>query len=245
VYIIADGVDLLGSRILQGEFVAAECLIQSLENKPDVNWTNPKGYSAIHHAARMGNVGLMQLLQSEGADIFKAVKSGSTAVHIAAEQGHVGVLQFLKEAGCDLSAKRSDGVTAVWLAVKHNQLHVVKFLREAGCSMNPKLGQDPYSEAQLNETPVYIATLTGNLEALHILHDFGCDLEAKLKDGTSSVFVAAQEGHLEVLNFLLDQHCDFYSNLNPEGKTPQEIAEGNGHSLCVAALKVRARMPCI
>ena len=61
-----------------------------------------RGQSALHWAARGGQLSTIQALQSCGeSDLERATDNGGTAAMLAAENGHLEVVKFL-HCGCDL-----------------------------------------------------------------------------------------------------------------------------------------------
>jgi len=56
------------------------------------------GQTALHHCCRAGNLELVKLLVSYGADVRLATRDGWTALHIAVGAGHQDVVRFLLKA---------------------------------------------------------------------------------------------------------------------------------------------------
>ena len=56
------------------------------------------GQTALHQCCRVGNLELVKLLVSYGADVRLATRDGWTALHIAVGAGHVDVVRFLLKA---------------------------------------------------------------------------------------------------------------------------------------------------
>jgi len=56
------------------------------------------GQTALHHCCRAGNLELVKLLVSYGADVQLASRDGWTALHIAVGAGHQEVVRFLLKA---------------------------------------------------------------------------------------------------------------------------------------------------
>ena len=55
------------------------------------------------------------------------------------------------------------------------------------------------------ETPLYLASHRGHLEAVKYLLELESDINIKKRDNTSPIWAAADGGHLEVLKVLLDK----------------------------------------
>ena len=56
------------------------------------------GQTALHQCCRTGNLELVKLLVSYGADVRLATRDGWTALHIAVGAGHQEVVRFLLKA---------------------------------------------------------------------------------------------------------------------------------------------------
>ena len=63
-----------------------------LDNGADVNLQNP-----LLFAARVGNLKMVQLLMSKGANINATNSTGQTALQIAQQNGHTNIVNFLKD----------------------------------------------------------------------------------------------------------------------------------------------------
>src|SRR5208282_1997053 len=60
-------------------------------------------------AATRGDMGAVQALLAEGADVNARTANGATALILASEEGHREVAQALLAKGADVNAKASDG----------------------------------------------------------------------------------------------------------------------------------------
>ena len=75
-----------------------------------------RGDTALHHAARNGDLDIVEQLVSCGADPNAMSDHGHFPLYCAAGHGHVETTQFLVENGADIQARLSDGKTVVeWL----------------------------------------------------------------------------------------------------------------------------------
>lgn len=75
-----------------------------------------RGDTALHHAARNGDLEIVEQLVSNGADVNVTSDHGHFPLYCAAGHGHVETTQYLVEHGADLQARLSDGKTVVeWL----------------------------------------------------------------------------------------------------------------------------------
>ena len=75
-----------------------------------------RGDTALHHAARNGDLEIVTQLVSRGADVNATTDNNHFPLYCAAGHGHVETTQYLVEKGADLQAQLSDGKTVTeWL----------------------------------------------------------------------------------------------------------------------------------
>ena len=101
-----------------------------------------KGETALHRAARSGNVGMLErfLAKFENPGDAVHVKSEGvrcTALHLAAEHGHTEVVRRLLEAGgpMGLIMVDAEGCTAVEYAIAGGKSDVLRLLLAAGADL--------------------------------------------------------------------------------------------------------------
>ena len=72
--------------------------------------------TALHHAARNGDLEIVEQLVSNSADVNVISDHGHFPLYCAAGHGHVATTQYLVEHGADLQARLGDGKTVIeWL----------------------------------------------------------------------------------------------------------------------------------
>ena len=75
-----------------------------------------RGDTALHHAARNGDLAIVKQLVSSGGDVNAVADQGHFPLYCAAGHGHVETTQYLVENGADLQARLADGKTVTeWL----------------------------------------------------------------------------------------------------------------------------------
>ena len=67
----------------------------------------------------VGNVHVMRMLLSAGADVEARDGQGATALHSAARKGRAGAFKLLLAAGANPAALDGDGLTPAQLVVHH------------------------------------------------------------------------------------------------------------------------------
>ena len=75
-----------------------------------------RGDTALHHAARNGDLEIVKQLVDNGSDVDAIADQGHFPLYCAAGHGHVETTRYLVEKGADLQARLSDGKTVIeWL----------------------------------------------------------------------------------------------------------------------------------
>ena len=75
-----------------------------------------RGDTALHHAARNGDMEIVKQLVNSGADVNATTDNNHFPLYCAAGHGHVETTEYLVGEGADLQARLSDGKTVTeWL----------------------------------------------------------------------------------------------------------------------------------
>jgi ankyrin repeat protein len=98
------------------------------------------GKAAIHTAAEVGNIPVLELLLSQkNIDIDEEDNEGATALHYAAENGHHAAVELLVANGADIeSRRRRDKRTALHQAAENDKLSIVRVLLRSGANIKAK-----------------------------------------------------------------------------------------------------------
>ena len=85
------------------------------------------GDTALHHAARNGDLEIVEQLVGSGADVNLISDHGHFPLYCAAGHGHVETTLYIVEHGADLQARLGDGKTVVeWLKQYADHDHRLK-----------------------------------------------------------------------------------------------------------------------
>ena len=173
------GTSALGVPIVPGaESPVADAAMRSdteqvrslLRAGADVNAPQGDGMTALHWAARNGDLATMQVLLYAGANGKSTTRlAGHTPLHLACSAGRGGAVAVLLEAGNDANTLTSTGLSPLHLAAEAGGSVAIKVLLEHGANINAK---DSYSE----RTPLMFATARDRLSAITVLLEAGADV---------------------------------------------------------------------
>jgi len=104
----------------------------------DLNAVNHYGWTALMHAARLGDADIVSLLLEHGAKIDVQDKDGWTALMRAAAKGHDSVVKILLNHHAAMNLQDKDGYTALHWAAHRGHIVVVKQLLDAGADTGIK-----------------------------------------------------------------------------------------------------------
>jgi len=241
--------------VKRGDATAIRTLIRQ---KADVNATEPDGTTALHWAADMGHVELVDLLLKAGAKLKVANRFGSTPFGLAAGKGFAPVLERMLQAGEDASAV-VNGEPVLMLAARAGDVDAVKLLLAKGADPNTK-------EPARDQTALMWAAAEGNTGVVKTLLEAGADIKARSKapgkglvlgtgfvvprmndplglrsnrDSTSwgiqldglqltPLMWAARAGHIDTMRALVAGGANV-NEAKPEGTTPLILAVINHH----------------
>lgn len=108
----------LARQFIYAVFLAnSERVNAMLRDEPElVQERYARGDTALHHAARNGDLEIVRQLVSSGADVNATADNNHFPLYCAAGHGHVETTQYLVDEGANLEAKLSDGKTVTeWL----------------------------------------------------------------------------------------------------------------------------------
>jgi ankyrin repeat protein len=146
-----------------------------LKQGVDVNAAQGDGTTALHWAARSGDVDLAQMLLYAGANVRATTRLGGyTPLIFAAETGNAAMLDALLKAGADPKIASSTGVTPLMMAAKSGKADAVRLLIERGADVNAK-------EPVRGETALMFATAYNRVDAMKALIDKGADVKEATK----------------------------------------------------------------
>lgn len=192
-----------------------------------VNFVSPHNQqTALHIAARHGDVELIKLLVSFGAHINGGTVDLMTPLHEACLGGHPDVVDVLIAEGADANARNIDGSTPLCFACTNGSLKCTRLLIEAGAEVNPSL--------TVTFPPLHEAALNGHVPCLKILIEMGADLEKSENQFGTALHVACLRGYVECVRILL--HAGANPNAIKRHQAPLHTAALYGYEDCTSLL---------
>ena len=173
----------------------------------DVNASAKNLMTPLHLAAFRGRVEVAQMLLDYGANAKLENDRGETVLHMVSrgeydsqEQG-VSTAQLLLEHGVDVNACRKDGRTSLHCAAFKGNVEVAQVLLDHGANVK--------HEADCGETALHmVSRVEYNSQeqgpsTARLFLEHHADVNARMKDGVTSLHCAAFKGNVEVARVLL------------------------------------------
>lgn len=176
----------------EGEFKKVFSLI-SQKPKPNLNFRQPDGVTALMAASAGGNLQIVDTLLKSGASADTRGPNGEQAIHHAAEHGHLHVLKLLATKKARIQPTNA-GLTPLMMAAANGNSDCVSFLIKLGDSVNA---------TQPNGwTPLMHAAANGNETAVEVLLKAGANVGAKNSKGQTASAVADEHGYGAIAGML-------------------------------------------
>jgi ankyrin repeat protein len=167
------------------------------------------GFTPLLHAVLVGDLPVVDLLLSAGADVDDAGGDGVTALMLALTKRHEEVALFLIERGADPTPAEA-GYTALHLAAATGQHDAARAIVAVGADVNVSMTMpqrlttafeigvfaSPGSGrlTQKGSTPFLVAAKSADAEMMRLLVDGGADPARTTDDGTNALMLAAGLG---------------------------------------------------
>jgi ankyrin repeat protein len=149
-----------------------------LKQGQDVNAAMGDGMTALHWAAKKGDVELAQMLLYAGANVKAMTRLGGyTPIIMASETGNAQMIEMLLKAGADGKVATSNGTTPLMLAAVAGRADAIKLLLAAGADANA-------TENARGETALMFAANYNRVDAVQALLAGGArhDVSTKVVD---------------------------------------------------------------
>lgn len=157
---------------MQSDAAAVRALITAGE---DVNAAQGDGMTALHWAARRGDIEMVRMLIAAGGNVRAITRLGNyTPLILAAEAGHAQAIDALVAAGADVKGTTASGVTPLMLASASGQVEAVKTLLARGADVN-------VAEPTRGETALMFAVANRRIDVVRALIAAKANVNASTK----------------------------------------------------------------
>ena len=198
--------------------------------------TTDGGLTALSIASSNGNIAIMTVLLSHGADVNHTNFNQWSPLHFSAYNGHDTAAVLLLSNGADVNQVNNDGWTALHEAAHGGKDAVVAVLIDKGADVNKTdidgdkpidiarnqsikdmliplttKQQDDQQQAVpkiVDEAMWFRAAKKGKLALIQQGIIDKIDVNCQNTRFRTAVYIAAQEGHIELLKYLISQHAD-------------------------------------
>ena len=207
------------------------------------------GRTPLHWAASNGYQGLVRLLIDRGAIVDARNATLRTPLQEALMWGHVPAVEALLENGASVRYADNEGWTPLHEAAWRSPAKATQLVLDRGADVdaltNHPQGSIPWPVTERDDvlqghnTPLHLAAICDNLDALKILLNKGADLYKYDHRGLTAFHMAVIGRSLSVLEFLLSNddckvHVDIKDNV--DGETALHKAVTRGYEDCVMML---------
>ena len=207
-----------------------------IENGCDVNEreNNQLGFTALMQACHKGIFSVVKYLVEEGgADVNKKDLYGYSCLTRAVIKNHLSIVIYLFEKGADINSTDINGATPFFQAVENNHSEIMHYLFNNGADINQTL--KVAAENNENESPLYVASEMGHIDAVKFLLAKGANVEIASLYGTP-LMIACKEGFFDIVRILIeDGKADIFKTC--QDKTALDFAQENNHHEIVNFLK--------
>ncbi|KAF5636893.1 ankyrin protein [Fusarium sp. NRRL 25303] len=164
-----------------------EVLLQSGAN---VNISDERGESPLHHASVSGFIDIAEILIQKSAGLDIKSVAGETPLHCASRNGHLRVTQLLVQHGADVASKDNHGRTPLHYACISGNLEVVNLI--IGSSHTQTLDEADH----WGSTPLSLAARFGWVDIIKTLLDTGTvDVESSDKFSRTTTWWATSRNY--------------------------------------------------
>ncbi|KAL1277601.1 hypothetical protein QQF64_024274 [Cirrhinus molitorella] len=200
--------DLATTQKLLAKVKASKSKLLGSTKRLNLNYQDPDGFSALHHAALTGTTELLSLLLEAQAVVDIKDSNGMRPLHYAAWQGKADSVLMLLRSGATVNNASHDGQIPLHLAAQYGHYEVSEMLlqhQSNPCILN-----------KAKKTPLDLACEFGRVKVAQLLlssNMVASLLEGDRKDGSDSncntpLHLAARNGHKDIIRLLLKAGID-------------------------------------
>ncbi len=211
--------------IWQGNIEQVEKLLKLQKGKHLNTGRSNTKWTPLHWAAHLGNVKLVELLLSHGANIEAKSNVLETPFLLAAKKGHINIINILHEKGANTNAINLDGETALILATKKRHLSAMKRLIDLGID-SKHLAVPKRHGASLTGSgwsALHWAAYSEIVDAIHLLIEKGVDPNIMTAEKETPLHEAVFAKKIKSIEALMNKGADPHLK-NIDGSSPMDWA---------------------
>src|ERR1051326_202250 len=191
-----------------------------LQQKADVNATQPDGATALHWAAHWDDLATADLLLRAGPNFNAANDYGATPLSLACTNGNAAMVEKLLAAGANPNVALPSGETPLMRCAHTGTTAAVKAL------LAHKAKVDATDKDQ-GQTALMWAVAQKHADAAQALIQAGADVKAHTAGGFTPLMFAARVGDVNSGKMLVAAGADV-NEKGPNGMTPLLLASASG-----------------
>jgi len=211
-----------------------------LQQKADVNATEPDGTTALDWAVRQDDIEMADKLIRAGADAKAANRYGVTPLSLACINGNAAMIEKLLKAGADANAAGEEGETALMTVAHTGNVEAAKVLLAHGAKVDAREswhGETALMWAAAQKHPAMLRELIAHgadVNAVSTIVKWDRQTTAEPREkwlplgGFTPLMFAAREGCVACLPILADAGANL-NQTDPDGITPMVNSIINGH----------------
>ena len=170
--------------------------IENLWQKGAENFRDENEETLLMHAARGGDVTILQFLLEKGAKINAKGKNAQTPLMFAVAGGHLAAFQLFVKNKSKLNVKNKNGWTLLMAAAESGNVALVQALIDMGQKIE---------EHSKDGWTCLMSAAGKSLEIVSLFVDLGADIHCKNRDGWDALLYAVKRNQIEIAQFLLEK----------------------------------------
>ena len=194
----AAGMTRLMNAVVHVNIQAVKSLIEIGANP---SLTSDKGWNALHFAAQVGDIGIIDLIQNHLPNINSKTKAGQTPLMIAASFGNLDAVEWFLEKGATATCVDSNRCNMLHHAVKGGDTNIIDLIHTRLLDITSKTNE--------GYTPLMAAVLSGKLDAVKWFLDKGATVTGVDIRGLNVLHLAAHSGNIGIISLLHTRLLDF------------------------------------
>jgi len=241
-----DGITALLAASINGHQDTVQFIVQHGGNVED---TDGKGNSIAHFAVANGNYEILNFLSQQNVSLDVQNFDGDTPLVKAVREGRNRMVQYLVDRNCDINIKGNDRMLPLDVAVLKGNLEITRILLEHNASSGKSsthivaaarfgfvdllqrfvaMGEDINVMADNGESPLHVASGSGNVATVQYLCEHGAILDCQDNNGNTALHVAVSNGHLDATRILVEEGANLCA-ADESGSTALHIAAKGGY----------------